>query len=177
MGGHVNTVWTDEQSEVLVALLAQGRSYAEIAETLNEQFNTSYSRNAACGKGFRLRVTAPPKIKAPPRERKRKPAAVSVKPPPRIEEIRLRCAEIEPRHLTLEQLDPDDCRYPFGEGPFTFCGRLKLEGRSYCPEHFRLSTAKERSNSDAVTEARSRRMRRLNFTKELLERAVVREPQ
>lgn len=170
MGGHVNTIWTDEQSEVLVALLAQGRSYAEIAEALNEQFSTSYSRNAACGKGFRLRVTAPPKIRAIPKKRKRDREYIpTVKPKQRIEEVRLRCAEIEPRHLTLDQLEPDDCRYPFGDNPFTFCGRLKVEGRSYCPEHFRLSTAKERTNSEAVTDARARRMRGINFRKSLLE--------
>ena len=80
-----------------------------------------------------------------------------------------RCAEIEPRHITLEQLEPNDCRYPFGDGPFTFCGLMNVEGRSYCPEHFKLSTAKERSNSEAVTEARARRMRGINFRKALLE--------
>lgn len=172
MGGHVNTIWTDEQSAVLIALLAQGKSFAEIAALLNEQFNTTYSRNAACGKGFRLRVTAPPKIKAPPRKRKRDRERVqTVKPLPRIEEIQLRCAEIEPRHLTLDQLDRDDCRYPFGDNPFSFCGRLNMNGRSYCPEHFRLTITHGRSNSEAVTAARARRMRGINFRKSLLEAA------
>jgi len=171
MGGHVNATWTDEQSAVLIEMLADGKSYAEIAVALNEQFNTNYSRNAACGKGFRLRVTAPPKIRATPQKRKRDRERIPiVKPKPRIEEIRLRCIEIEPRHLTLDQLDFDDCRYPFGDNPFTFCGLLIMEGKSYCPDHFRLSTAKERTNSEAVTHARAIRMRRINFRKELLEK-------
>ena len=167
MGGHVNTVWTDEQSEVLIALLAQGKSFSEIASALNEQFNTTYSRNAACGKGFRLKVTARPKIKAPRKERKRE-RIQTVKPALRIEEIQLRCAEIEPRHLTLDQLEPDDCRYPFGDNPFTFCGRLNLDGSSYCAEHSQLTVTNTRSNSDAVTAARARRMRGINFRRSLL---------
>ena len=171
MGGHVNAVWTDEQSAMLMEMLADGRSYAEIAVALNDRFDTNYSRNAACGKGFRLQVTAPPKIRATPKKRKREQTRIqTVKPPPRIEEIRLRCIEIEPRHLTLEQLDTNDCRYPFGDGPFTFCGLLIMEGKPYCPDHFRLSTAKERTNSEAVTEARARRMRGINFRKSLLEK-------
>jgi GcrA cell cycle regulator len=172
MGGHVNETWTDEQSSVLIEMLADGRSYAEIAVALNEQFNTNYSRNAACGKGFRLRVTAPPKIKAPPRKRQRNQQRIqAVKPKPRIEEILLRCIEIEPRHLTLDQLESQDCRYPFGDNPFTFCGRHIMEGRSYCVEHFRLATTHNRSNSEAVTDARARHMRRVNFRKSLLEGA------
>jgi GcrA cell cycle regulator len=171
MGGHVNSIWTDEQAEALTSLLADGQSYAEIAAALNEQFNTNYSRNAACGKGFRLGLAAPQKVKAPPRERKRKPAETTIKPLPRMEEIQLRCAEIEPRHLTLDQLEPNDCRYPYGDGPFTFCGLLNTDGSSYCPEHFRLSTTYTRPSSDAVSQARARHMRRVNFRKGLLEGA------
>ena len=45
------------------------------------------------------------------------------------------CLEIEPRHVTLAELGPDDCRYPFGERDFTFCGNTKLAGSSYCRVH------------------------------------------
>ena len=171
MGGHVNEIWTDEQSEALKAMLASGISYSEIASELNERFGTQFSRNAACGKGFRLGVTAPKRAKAIPKPRLRKPQAPTVKPIPRIDEIHLRCAEIEPRHLTLDQLDSNDCRYPFGDGPFTFCGRLNADGSSYCIEHFRLATTYTRNNSDAVIAARARRMRGINFRKALLEAA------
>jgi GcrA cell cycle regulator len=169
MGGHVNTVWTDEQSKVLIALLAEGKSFAEIAALLNEQFNTAYSRNAVCGKGFRLQVRAPRKVKASPKPRKRKPVEPVIKPPPRMEEIQLRCVEVEPRHLTLDQLEPNDCRYPFGDGPFTFCGHGSMEGSPYCVSHFHLTRMHTRTNSEAVTAARARRMRGINFRKALLE--------
>lgn len=51
----------------------------------------------------------------------------------------IRCAEVLPRHLSLLELEPDDCRYPYGEGPITFCGRAKRENSSYCPAHFDLT--------------------------------------
>ena len=176
MGGHPNEIWADEHAAALVEKLANGTSYAQIAIELNEEFGTNFSRNAACGKGFRLQVTAPKKTKATPEKRKhydRSRYNREYRLSRRIskEEIIIRCAEIEPRHLTLEQLESDDCRYPFGDGPFTFCGRLIMDGKSYCGEHFKLSTAKERTNSEAVTDARARRMRGINFRKALLEGA------
>ena len=170
MGGHVNAIWTDEQSAVLVTLLAQGKSFSEIATALNEQFDTTYSRNAVCGKGFRLKVTAPPKMRAPPKKRKRdRERAPVLRAVPRVEEIQIRCAEIEPRHLTLDELDTDDCRYPYGDGPsFTFCGHLKTDGSSYCAGHEPLTRMRTRTTSEAVSDARARRMRGINFRRALL---------
>lgn len=52
----------------------------------------------------------------------------------------LRCVEIDPRLVSLEDLRRGECRYPYGDGPFLFCGHLKLEGSSYCPEHHALCT-------------------------------------
>ena len=56
---------------------------------------------------------------------------------------KLRCIEIVPRHLALVDLEPGDCRYPYGgdeEGEaITFCGRPRQEGFSYCAPHFQLT--------------------------------------
>lgn len=171
MGAHVNTVWADEHSEALVTMLANGMSFAEIAAALNDRFKTNYTRNAACGKGFRLKVRAPAKIRAPrkPRNRKlgRAPAVKSIN---KAEEIRLRCVEIEPRHLTLEQLAHNDCRYPFGEeAPYTFCGRHVVKDRPYCLEHQKLVTTPSRNISESVSEARATIMRKRNFRQNLLQ--------
>lgn len=36
----------------------------------------------------------------------------------------------------ITELEPGQCRYPFGEGPFTFCGAPQCgEETSYCAEH------------------------------------------
>ena len=61
----------------------------------------------------------------------------------RVELPALRCVEIVPRHLSLVDLEPGDCRYPYGgdeEGEaITFCGHPRREGSSYCAPHFHLT--------------------------------------
>jgi hypothetical protein len=161
MGGHVNTVWTDEQSEVLTAMLAVGRSFSQIAAELNSLFNTSYSRNAVCGKGYRLGVTAPKKVKASPRPRKRSAPTVIIKPIPRAEEIRLRCIEIVPQNVTLLELAPSGCRYPSGDNPFTFCNHQQQPESSYCPSHQALCHSVARRLTDEERQIRRQRWKKL----------------
>lgn len=46
---------------------------------------------------------------------------------------------IEPRHVTLADLEKNDCRFPFGDSrTFTFCGHPQVDGSSYCAEHTKL---------------------------------------
>ena len=162
MGGHPNSIWADEHAVALTKMLADGKSFAEIAASLNEQFNTTYSRNAACGKGFRLGVSAPQKMKAPRKKRKRdRERAPTIKPPPRIEIIRIRCTEIEPQNVTLLELDPDGCRYPAGDGPFVFCNHTQQLGFSYCPSHQALCHAKEPRLTAAERQIRRSRWMKL----------------
>lgn len=42
---------------------------------------------------------------------------------------------IEPKHLELFELEPQDCRWPYGDKPFTFCGHQHNVGSSYCSYH------------------------------------------
>jgi GcrA cell cycle regulator len=75
----------------------------------------------------------------------RRPAEVS--PPAaaleRTESVKLRCVGITPRLLSLVELEPGDCRYPYGgdkDGEaITFCGHPRLAGSSYCTPHFHLT--------------------------------------
>ncbi len=61
----------------------------------------------------------------------------------RSEMPQLRSVDIAPRHLALVDLEPGDCRYPYGgdgEGEaITFCGHPRREGSSYCTPHFQLT--------------------------------------
>ncbi len=50
--------------------------------------------------------------------------------------IKIRCDGVSPRRLSLTELEPNDCRFPYGDGPFTFCGHPKMEGQSWCESHF-----------------------------------------
>ena len=61
----------------------------------------------------------------------------------RSEAVKLRCVGITPRLLSLVELEPGDCRYPYGgdkDGEaITFCGHPRLAGSSYCAPHFHLT--------------------------------------
>jgi GcrA cell cycle regulator len=159
--------WRPEHSEALRAHLARGMSYSEIAEAINAKFGTRYSRNAAIGRGKRMGLAGPdrpddfpkppPKASRPRLDRLReRHAPKSGRPVPvfvPVETVKLRCVEIDPRHLSLLELERGDCRYPYGgdgEGDaISFCGHPQRPGSSYCTVHFHLTrgpgTASERA--------------------------------
>lgn len=68
------------------------------------------------------------------------------RPPPmlkRDDQVQLRCVEVDPRHLTLVELEAADCHFPYGgdrDGEaITFCGHPRRRGSSYCTPHFHLT--------------------------------------
>jgi hypothetical protein len=149
---HINAVWTDEQSAVLTANLTAGLSMAENAADINEKFNKHYSRNAVCGRAYRIGLTAPDKPKVIPKPRKPQP----YKPRPKKfnaeyqqQQLQLRCEEVRPDHVPMvdfdggAELSENGCRWPYGDSPFTFCNQPQTsvlrKGEeiqvSYCPVH------------------------------------------
>jgi GcrA cell cycle regulator len=159
--------WPPEHSEVLREHFAKGRSYSEIAKAINAKFGTRYSRNATIGRGKRMGLARPdraadfakpvPKASRPRLHKPRKRHAPESSRPISIfgavETAKLRCVEIDPRHLSLVELERADCRYPYGgdeEGEaISFCGHPRRRGSSYCTPHFHLTrgpcTASERA--------------------------------
>ncbi|MGY3616642.1 GcrA family cell cycle regulator [Bradyrhizobium sp. USDA 10063] len=152
------TGWAPEHSDALREYFAQSMSFAKIAKAINARFNTDYTRSAAIGRARRLGLTmpdgsppAPPRLTPVPQLNRsaepREPRSIEFhwrmpvfeKAPP----VELRCVEIEPRHLSLVELEHGDCRYPYGgdsDGePITFCGHRRRPGSSYCTPHFHLS--------------------------------------
>jgi GcrA cell cycle regulator len=150
------TNWAPEHSAALRDFFAKGMSFAKIARAINATFNTTYSRNAALGRAKRMglggsgRPGTPPFV--PPQLnrqhdyrsdvraadlRRSKPVFETAKP------VKLRCVAVEPRHLSLVELEWCDCRYPYGgdsDGEaITFCGHPRRSGSSYCTSHFHLS--------------------------------------
>src|SRR3984885_9413962 len=152
-----STSWTPEHSSALREYLAKGMSYSEIAEAINAKFNTAYTRHAAIGRARRLGLASaarpgdssrlPPKAPQPgPQKVRERYASLSGWIMPvfeREETVRLRCVETDPRHLTLPELEPGDCRYPYGgdeEGEaITFCGQPCSADSRYCAPHFHLT--------------------------------------
>ncbi|MBV9562412.1 MAG: hypothetical protein JOY90_18505 [Bradyrhizobium sp.] len=161
--------WAPQHSAALREHLAQGLSYSEIANAINAKFGTFYTRNAVIGRGRRLGLGRPRQAEDFPRPPKRlrrlpskarpaRPAASkaarsdsaghrALAPMPRRRVPRLRCVGIAPRLLSLTELEPGDCRYPYGgdrDGePIVFCGHLRMEGSSYCEPHFHLTQGEE----------------------------------
>jgi GcrA cell cycle regulator len=164
------TWWSDDHCADLATLLASGMIYREIARTINEKFGTNFSKNSIVGKVQRLNLTPPKKEKRPPYVRKPKIkssqrtrrvyrevmriVSANISGGMRIvravetDQPALRCVEVEPRHLSLIDLEPGDCRYPYGDGPMTFCGHPKQDGSSYCFHHFHLCRQEPRPLTD-----------------------------
>ena len=161
------TNWLPEHSAALRDLRVRGMSYSKIADTINAKFNTAYTRYAALSRGQRMGLgslerPAPslpggadrPQPSSPERpslqflrEVRAGPTADVFCWPKAFSETvelpKLRCAEVVPRHLSLVELGPADCRYPYGgdsEGEVvTYCGHPCQPRSSYCTPHFELS--------------------------------------
>lgn len=137
--------WVPAHDAALTLHLGNFLTFDEAASAINREFGTTYSRNAALGRAMRIglrshnapepRTGFPQKPRARPEPAPR-PVRARVIPPAEV--IAFRCEEIVPLHVTLMDLQPNGCRYPYGDGPFTFCGHPWLIGASYCVDHFDL---------------------------------------
>jgi len=149
--------WAEEHSQALREYLERGLSFSRIADAINARFNSAYSRNATIGRARRMGLSGPARAedsarpKPRPARLKKMRARLAAKSRPRLavfkraRALKLRCVGIVPRHLSLVELEPGDCRYPYGgdqEGEaITFCGHPSREGSSYCVSHFHLTSS------------------------------------
>jgi GcrA cell cycle regulator len=141
-------LWPDEIAARAAELYLDkdAGSYQVIAETLNAQFGTQFTRCAVIGKINRLglsnrrppadRTASAPRPRAP-RERVRTERMNARPPVDDLETVKLRCVEIVPLNLTLAELDEaTQCHYIPGDD-LLYCGHPKREGSAYCtPHHF-----------------------------------------
>ena len=198
--------WTPEQSQALRDQVTRGISFAKAAAEINARFGTSYTRNAAIGRGRRMGLVGAPRptpAKAVPERANARHRAVPRHPKPTIAPacghsalgtaadltpahlnlalgtrelgtrelgtrelgtaasgapapghqsddtpataapVQLRCVGISPRLVSFAELEPCDCRYPYGcdkdNEPIAFCGHPRRDGSSYCAPHFHLT--------------------------------------
>jgi GcrA cell cycle regulator len=114
------TNWAPEHSDALRELFARGMTFSEIAKAINSKFKTKYSRNAMLSRAKRMGLGRPVRPESLPQAKPRlelRPAEPRLSKfhwsPPVFEEAeppKLRCVEIEPRHLSLVELERRDCR-------------------------------------------------------------------
>lgn len=148
--------WTDDRISKLIELFAEGLSASQIAFKLG-----GATRNSVIGKVSRLglsRTNVPKKPKEPraprtmpSRNKQGDHHAVFriveggfgsrriIRSVESREEVKLRCVEVSPRNLTIDQLERLDCRYPYGDLPnITFCGNPVRDGKNMCGPHMDL---------------------------------------
>jgi GcrA cell cycle regulator len=171
MKGPLAGAWPEEHTQELTRLCEEKYSYRAIATAMNEKFGTNYTKNAVLGKAARIGLSkeAAPSVpgnrkasatrKAPYKARAPRKWVETIRIVPAngnsnamrvirsvsFEEAKLRCVEIVPRNVSLIDLEPNDCRYPYGElGDTTYCGHPKQDGSSYCTPHHALCYEKPR---------------------------------
>jgi GcrA cell cycle regulator len=157
-------IWAPEHSDALRDCLSRGMSYGQAARAINARFGTEFTRNAAIGRAKRLGLETASVRKVLPRRRRpgrwgesapktpqknapkvvRPVAAAAPAPAPEpVKPVKLRCVGIKPRLLAFADLEPGDCRYPYGgegEGEaYAFCGHPRIPRSSYCRPHHTLT--------------------------------------
>lgn len=142
---HDQESWSPERTERLRTMLANGASAGEAAKVLK------ITRNAVISKAHRSKFA----LKAPNTGR---PHEDGVKPKPKSKAFNPERAQFRPKaptkpqpappvrreplpslHLPLLELRTGDCRWPEGDGPFTFCAQPALQLGPYCMLHARIA--------------------------------------
>lgn len=155
--------WANEDAVARIKVLWVDHSATQIAGVLWDEFHLQVSRNSVVGKLHRMKLTINDKTAVHPKtkpergqqrarisrmSREHSPSPLRTYPFQRLniskEEIVLRCVEIEPRHLGLQDLTDATCKYPYADGPFTFCGHLTAPGFPYCADHHALTRQEPR---------------------------------
>ena len=151
-------VWTHPWRDTavvdeLMKLVAEGHSYGTAARLLNNKFHTGFSRNACIGKAHRLGI-AQPRSTVPHRSRAEKERMRKKRPPRAKSVLKSKLADLigaepfvpkrephipENERKSLLDLGDKDCRWPIGDGPYTFCARPKVSGCPYCLDHARIA--------------------------------------
>jgi GcrA cell cycle regulator len=145
--------WTDEQVERLRDLCGspQCGTSAWIARQMNDEFGTTYTRNAIIGKMGRCDIVAPRPLSAvkeklikkarKPKFNFARPAQVVIEDGPAIMPTEF------PHKCDLFGLTNESCRWPCGnpgEAEFFFCGQPEadlLKRVPYCRAHMRASVS------------------------------------
>jgi len=148
MDGRLRALWKDHSASQISAEMARDGWYV--------------SRNAVIGRGHRLKLTKNNKTVISlgtrhdilPRVRVDNVPVGSTaykvihaikrgqqQPKPRAEPFFCKdVSGVEPIQLDILDLEPGNCRWPYGDHPVTFCGHPQVPSSSYCAAHTRVSS-------------------------------------
>lgn len=123
-------LWSSEEDTILLELLKQGKTAAQIGSVLGRP------RNSVIGRSHRLRDKKGEGTNASFRDNSRPKIPRVRKPRPFALETFLVFDEKQTLATSILNLRSDQCRWPLSN---TFCEDVRAEGRSYCPAHCRLA--------------------------------------
>lgn len=177
------TVWTEEADMRLRALFDTGDAFSAIAATLTKELGRQVSRNAAIGRAHRLglsgrkfggavlkemnqaRQVQKAKAKANVRRirvvRAQSSGLQMVDTVEAVDQPPLRVADVVPRMVPLVDLGFGECKYPFGDGPFLFCGCPAIPGQPYCEPHDKLTAGLSMTTYERQSAAQKARWARI----------------
>ena len=147
--------WDDDRIALLTKMVSESYAARVIAERLGT------TRNAVLGKCHRLGITAPIKPSShhvkPKKLKHPKPKpivtfgnakATRVYSSVQTAQPQLRCVPVEPRNVTLYELNQStECHYIPGDD-LLYCGHPSLEGKSYCGPHYAVTREEPRPRKD-----------------------------
>lgn len=164
----INSPWCNEAIVARLAELWENHSATQICGMLWDEFRVHVTRNAVVGRLHRMKLTINDKKYVHPLTRNnshgRPKVTASNRPSraqPNMPAQPFVCRDallLDPLHLSLSDLGPDDCRWPFGINiPYTFCGHPKAS-RWYCHAHQALSVGSGTSSERAASKGISNQM-------------------
>lgn len=122
--------WTEAEKIAIAQLRSQDVPFAAIAErfgTTSRAISGVINRLGLCVPRVKPRHVPKPRTRTTPK-------AMDFKCAP----FNAREADIVPLHVSLLDLEPSQCRHPYGDGPFTFCGHPRAD-KSYCTAHMAIN--------------------------------------
>jgi hypothetical protein len=149
------SIWTDERKALVRRLWVQdGQAASVIAARISHEVGRKVTRNSVIGIAHRsgwalggverVRRQAANKGNGKTWKRKRQLTPAAQKPLSPLAKLMAdpfvpRTAPVAPLLLDIQDLGDDQCRYPCTDGPpHRFCGRGKVPGLPYCPDHAAL---------------------------------------
>ena len=130
--------WDETREAKLKELWEKGHTASQIAELLG-----GTTRNAVIGKAHRLKLAGRVQSKKPEKEKRQVDSGLSKEEKYISRRSRFKSLlldkDFEPENpKKLEELTDNNCRWPMGhpdQENFYFCGRMPIEGFSYCKLH------------------------------------------